>query len=156
MEIVGDMAPLNAGELVLRSRYAIWFPELRWLVKNVTIPDNVPINSPWSVLVMAKDFANDLPMDEHIRTFTEFVAHGRRSTRFDTVVRQMLAELLSHLGHVDAALHQIDGAVGSGLFDATWAERCPALTAVRADPRFAPFQRVIADRALAVRNALGV
>jgi len=68
----------------------------------------------------------------------------------------MVTEFYSHFGRIDDAVDQLEGAVATGLFDLNWAERCPALANLRADPRFATSRAVVADRAQTVRNALGI
>ena len=45
-------------------------------------------------------------------------------------------------------------AVRHGLFDRHWLERCPHLTAVRADPAYAALRAEVVARAEAVQDAL--
>jgi serine/threonine-protein kinase len=149
-------APSNAGELITRARLSIWFPELLEQIKTVQIPADASPTSPWSVVMFARDVANGIPVDEHFRLFKEYLQRMHRSTRFTCIVRQLMTEFLTYFGRFDEALEQIEAAVRDGLFDLTWADRCPVLVKLRADPRFAPSHAVIADRAQSVRNALGV
>jgi hypothetical protein len=149
-------SPMFAGEIVLRARLALWFPELLEGMKNAEVPANAPISSPWAVVRFVRDVANGNPLDPQLDAFTQFVEYGNHATRFQSVVRQLLAEFLTYAGRTDDAFAQIDGSIKMGLFDLTWADRCPAIAKLRSDPRFIQVRAVIAERAQSVRHALEI
>jgi len=59
------------------------------------------------------------------------------SPRFACITHQLAAEVFAARGYRERAFDQIDKAIASGvLIDADWIERCPALDALRTEPRF--------------------
>jgi eukaryotic-like serine/threonine-protein kinase len=67
-----------------------------------------------------------------------------RRSRLRPLMSQLAAEYLGFAGDRDRCLGAIDRAVGDGLFDLSWLDRCPLLDAVRGDARFAALRATVA------------
>jgi tetratricopeptide (TPR) repeat protein len=75
--------------------------------------------------------------------------HRRR-----TFVAQLAAEAAGWAGDVETAGAIVEQAIGDGLFDLHWLERCPLLDQLRASPDFARIRAPIKRRAEAILDAL--
>jgi hypothetical protein len=69
-------------------------------------------------------------------------------------VGQLIAEAAAYSNDVQTALAMIEFAIGEGLFDLHWLDKCPLLDNVRADPGLAPLRAVIKKRADGILDAL--
>ena len=58
------------------------------------------------------------------------------SPRFTTLACQMAAEVNASVGKNAVALDWVEQAADSVLLDLVWMDRCPALDALRIEPRF--------------------
>jgi eukaryotic-like serine/threonine-protein kinase len=85
---------------------------------------------------------------EHLRTRYSSASTRRRRT----FVLQIEAEVDAYLGDHTNALASIEAAVGYGLFDTFWLERCPLFDDYRGSGRFEDVRDVVRARA---RRALG-
>lgn len=68
---------------------------------------------------------------------------------------QYAAELLSAAGDADGGMLAVTQAVGFGLHDLVWMDRCPPLAALRGGPEWARLRGTVEKRAAATRRALG-
>ncbi|NUO51844.1 MAG: protein kinase [Polyangiaceae bacterium] len=91
--------------------------------------------------------------EEHhaaLRTFALAMPRGRlRCARC-----QFVAEAFGYTGDVDTVIELTAAAIDSGLHDICWMRRCPVLAEARTDPRWAPLEAVVAERAARVLQAL--
>jgi len=71
----------------------------------------------------------------------------RSSPRQRSFFAQLRAELLLRNGDREEALAALEASVNDGLFDEAWLDRCPALDALRDDPRFARAREEVHARA---------
>ncbi|MFO0612122.1 MAG: protein kinase [Polyangiaceae bacterium] len=67
---------------------------------------------------------------------------------------QVVAEVATEHGDLDAAVELLERAFGLGLFDRHWLERCPLLERLRPDPRMIAFRARLDARAERVADAL--
>ncbi len=67
-----------------------------------------------------------------------------------TLLLMVAAEHLAAIGSVDEAFGHMQSAADSALIDILWLDRCPALDALRDDPRFGRIRARVALRAAAV------
>jgi serine/threonine-protein kinase len=79
---------------------------------------------------------------------------GPRRARRDLFMLQLNAELAAGRGRHETALDSVVQAVGQGLFDIAWLDRCPILADVRADARFPELRRQVVARAEPILAAL--
>jgi hypothetical protein len=70
-------------------------------------------------------------------------------------MNQLAAEFLAHFGDPEAAVVNVERAVGAGLFDLAWLDLCPVLERARSLPRFVAARAAVAERARLVVDALG-
>jgi serine/threonine-protein kinase len=145
----------KAGAVAFRARVALWSPQMRFLIDGVQGPPEAPLLSPWGIVRVAQAIAAGGDAGEAVATL---VAAGHAMTmprRLEMLVAQMSAEFLTHCGRLEAAASEVERAVDAGLFDLTWMDRCPVLAPLRSLPRFAAARTIVAERARAVRDALG-
>ncbi len=76
------------------------------------------------------------------------------SPRRHAFVAQLAAEAAGMVGDVDECLEFLSSANACGLFDLPWLEGCPVLQPIRGEPRFAIIRNDVAQRALAIHDAL--
>jgi len=76
------------------------------------------------------------------------------SPRRHAFVAQLAAEAAGMVGDVDECLALLLYANACGLFDLPWLDRCPVLQSIRGEPRFAIIRNDVAERALAIHDAL--
>ena len=96
-----------------------------------------------------------LPWDtkrERIRAHVEASRVG--SSRRHAFVAQLAAEAAGMAGDADECLAFLLRANACGLFDLPWLDGCPLLQAIRGEPRFAIIRNDVAERALAIHDAL--
>jgi hypothetical protein len=89
-----------------------------------------------------------LPAEE--ARILETAAAESEGSRLQPLLYQVLAEARSFVGDVPRALDAVARAVDAHLLDIVWMDRCPALAAARAEPRFAPLRASVAERAARV------
>jgi eukaryotic-like serine/threonine-protein kinase len=78
----------------------------------------------------------------------------RPSARRSAFLAQLAAEAAGAARDIDTCIALLLRCSADGLFDLPWFDRCPALDAVRAEPRFAVIRTDVAARAEAVHDAL--
>jgi len=66
------------------------------------------------------------------------------------LVHQIMAEAHAFLGYERRALETIEAALGLGLFDVQWIDRCPLFDSMRGTLRFESIRRTVHERAMAV------
>jgi serine/threonine-protein kinase len=76
------------------------------------------------------------------------------SARRRAIVLQVAAEAAFASGELDEGLAMLEGALGAGLFDLHWLDRCPLLDVARGAQRFAAVRAMVEQRALAIGDAL--
>ena len=74
------------------------------------------------------------------------------SLRRRSLVHQIEAEAASSLGDVEWAGDALDRAVAAQLIDVVWLRCCPAIAAVRKDPRWPALAAIVEARAAALRS----
>jgi TolB-like protein len=158
--LLGDWAPFEAaleetvrtpslarGRFAYLARLAFWrrdasvAPVLRRLIE----PLDVPVKS--LVLQLTMLFETGRPVPEAL---AELEARGRavaRARRGPLFFRQLAAEVRAFVGDADGAIRAVQDAEAFGLIDVTWADRCPLLEPMRADPAFRAARDRIAARA---------
>jgi len=90
----------------------------------------------------------------HRETLLRVSATLPANRRRRAFVGQLIAEAAAYWDDVPTALERIDVAIGEGLFDLHWLDRCPLLDNVRADPAFPRLRARIKFRADAILDAL--
>ncbi len=96
-----------------------------------------------------------LPWDtkrDRIRAHVEASRVG--SPRRHAFIAQLAAEAAGMVGDADECLALLLRANACGLFDLPWLDRCPVLQPIRGEPRFAIIRNDVAERALAIHDAL--
>ncbi|MFO0572068.1 MAG: tetratricopeptide repeat protein [Polyangiaceae bacterium] len=146
---------VGPGEIVLRGRLAIWAPAELASLLDLEIPD-AAMSSPWQVLRVARRVVHGEDVEGDLKIFEGFAEQQQTAPRFMTVVFQTLAEIEGFRRRVEPALDHLERTVAGGLFDIVWVDRCAALAPLRAHPRFLATRAVVAERASAIREALGV
>jgi serine/threonine-protein kinase len=76
------------------------------------------------------------------------------SSRRRAFIAQLAAEAAGMVGDVDECLGFLLRANAYGLFDLPWLDRCQVLAPIRGEPRFAIIRNDVAERALAIHDAL--
>ena len=89
---------------------------------------------------------------ERIRAHVEASRIGTQ--RRQAFVAQLAAEAAGVVGDADECLALLLHANACGLFDLPWLDRCPVLQPIRGEPRFAIIRSDVAERALAIHDAL--
>ena len=89
---------------------------------------------------------------ERIRGHVEASRVG--SSRRQAFIAQLAAEAAGMVGDADECLALLSRASACGLFDLPWLDRCQVLEPARSDPRFATIRKDVAERALAIHDAL--
>ncbi len=79
---------------------------------------------------------------------------GHADARRCAFLAQLAAEAAGVARDLDTCIALLLRCSADGLFDLPWLDRCPALAAVRAEPRFAVIRTDVAARAVAVHDAL--
>jgi tetratricopeptide (TPR) repeat protein len=73
-----------------------------------------------------------------------------KSPRTIATIAQFLTELYAGRGYLDAAEAQLQRAVGAGLVDLEWLDRCPLLASLRERPAFVAARAQVRERAEAI------
>jgi serine/threonine-protein kinase len=141
------------SKFLYRSRLALWRGE-----------DHPDLDDPPQ---MGREFgalASSLEFRELVRTRELSDAYRRALEKASEAVEpgsrrralffQLNAEIFAYAFEIDSSLAAIREAVGAGLLDILWMDRCPVLHAVRKDVRFAPLRAEVHARAELVRAAL--
>ncbi|MBL9018989.1 MAG: hypothetical protein JNL83_32680 [Myxococcales bacterium] len=76
------------------------------------------------------------------------------SLRRQAFIAQLAAEAAGMVSDVEECLALLLRANACGLFDLPWLDRCPVLEPIRGEPRFAIIRNDVAERALAIHDAL--
>ncbi|HTL37390.1 MAG TPA: protein kinase [Kofleriaceae bacterium] len=77
-----------------------------------------------------------------------------QNPRLSATRAQFASEFFMFCGDPDAALAAIESAVGKGLQDHIWMQKCPLLDPLRHRPRFIELAAIVADRARVVIDVL--
>jgi len=144
------------GDAVVRARMALWSPRVLETLKDVDIPDDALEMSPWSLVRLARDVANGLPVDQALGFMATVPERTKGASRFRTLLCQLLVEFNAYLGRNDDALHWLEESVATGLADLSWLDRSPPLAPLRGMPRFLESRRTVEERARGVLLGLGV
>jgi len=67
--------------------------------------------------------------------------------RFTSLMMQIATEMFAAAGRFEEAFGALEPCVDGVLIDVVWMRRCPLLDPLRADPRFAPLEARVAERA---------
>ena len=78
---------------------------------------------------------------------------GTRSPRNTAFIAQMATEVASAFRRIESSLDMLEESIGRGLFDIAWMDRCPALAAIREEPRFKAARGIVAERAQRIVDA---
>jgi serine/threonine-protein kinase len=89
---------------------------------------------------------------ERIRAHVEASRVG--SPRRQAFIAQLAAEAAGMVSDAEECLALLLHANACGLFDLPWLDRCPVLDPIRGEPRFAIIRNDVAERALAIHDAL--
>jgi serine/threonine-protein kinase len=76
------------------------------------------------------------------------------SSRRQAFIAQLAAEAAGMVGDVEECLGYLLRANAYGLFDLPWLDRCQVLAPIRGEPRFTIIRNDVAERALAIHDAL--
>jgi hypothetical protein len=85
--------------------------------------------------------------DEHRAYIRDLAESSPPGSRRRALFLQILAEMTSFVGDVDAAMNAFESSVGTGLRDLTWVDLCPVLAEVRKHERFARARERVMTRA---------
>lgn len=148
--------PDYEGDAVARARIALWSPEVLESLSKVSVPEGDHRMSPWRLVSLQLSVARGEPQDDNIAEFALVAESARGSSRFVTLLYQVLTELLIHLGRPDEAIGWLEKAVASGLADLSWMDGKTPVARLADHPRFQELRAPIAECARRVQEALGV
>ncbi len=141
--------------LSLRARLALWRGDVEQARKLRPELEAASTTEPteYARLLVALLERGSLGPDE--LAFMQKQLSVRRGQQM-VLVHQLECEAFARAGDQAEALQALAAAVDDGLHDLTWLERCPALEALRSDPRFDKALGVVSERAREVRAAIGI
>jgi len=158
--LLGDWAPFDAaleegvragalsrGRYSLLVRLAFWRRDasLAPLLRRLIEPLDVPMKGPALQLTALLETGRQMPdVVAELEARGHAVARARRGPLF---FRQLVTEVKAFVGDRDGVIRALQGADALGLIDVTWADRCPLLEPMRADPAFRAARDRIAARA---------
>lgn len=134
------------GNGVLRSRLAFWSPVIADTLDKVVIPDDFPPNTPWAFASAMKTIYVTSDLDAYLPLLETLPKQIGSTRRAKTLFQQIIAEFAVFFGRNELALKAVEDAVDEGLFDSSWAERCPVLEPIRNEPRFQAALAIIRER----------
>lgn len=134
------------GNGVLRSRLAVWSPVIADTLDKVVIPDNLPANTPWAFASAMKTVYITSDLDAYLPLLQTLPNQIGSTRRAKTLFHQIIAEFAVHFGRNELSLKAVEDAVEEGLFDSSWAERCPVLEPIRNEARFQAALATIRER----------
>jgi serine/threonine-protein kinase len=157
-DVLGDPPPDpydRSGYWVARARLAMWSgdrAEAELVRASFLEPHTPPFLVEVIEVTICATLGEPMPGDLDDRRVG---LEGRISPRIAAFQLQYRCEVLAAFGATSAALSALLGADAQGVFDVRWAERCPVIAPLRAEPLFAEVKERIAERAERVRTALG-
>jgi serine/threonine protein kinase len=142
---------LDADSMVwlTRARIALWRGDVHLAeeyFKRAPRSDLLPITFAKGALVLAVN--QGVPVD-----LLELCEAQSAVPRRYILDLQMAAEISAFFGQDDRVLGALERAVGAGLSDQPWLERCPLLATLRDDPRSAALRATVSTRAARVLEA---
>jgi eukaryotic-like serine/threonine-protein kinase len=120
----------------IRSRTDLWRGEPRWIPDEFDLsrpPEGKSIRRGWH-------YRNELMLTRKISAghqswLDELVTQSHESSRFRLLAHQLRAEAYLYVAEESRAIGEIESAVGSGLIDLVWLQRCPLLCGLRDLPQ---------------------
>ncbi len=119
----------------LVMRVAVWWKDTAWVEKLLAEPDIEPTMASQFMRLYGAVFAGHVAPDKGLEPLRP-ILESSISPRFEVLVCQMAAEVNAAVGAVEPALEWVERAASSVLLDLVWLDRCPALDALRVEPRF--------------------
>ncbi|MEQ1508500.1 MAG: hypothetical protein ABMB14_40085, partial [Myxococcota bacterium] len=130
-----------------RCRFALWFPDRPVVRFDAT--------STWEERVgVFVALRERRPIGDGGWALLERPLVTRFNPRFRVLMAELAAEARLFAGFVDQALAHVEAAVGDGMADLAWLDRCPVLAPIRHTARFAEVRARVAIRAGAIRDEL--
>jgi tetratricopeptide (TPR) repeat protein len=152
--LIRELVAMGVDRPVSRARYAWWRRDIPALVAlRETLLNSQQMFVPGLMDRFVDTYVNgswELHREELIRVAGTLPPNRRRRAFVD----QLIAEAAAYWDDVPTALERIEAAIGEGLFDLHWLDRCPLLDNVRADPAFPRLRSRIKLRADAILDAL--
>jgi serine/threonine-protein kinase len=142
------------GNGVLRSRLATWSPVIADTLDKVVIPDAFQPNTPWAFAAAMKIVFVSSDLDAYLPLFEQLPNQIGSTRRAKTLFHQIITEFAVHFGRTERGLEGLEDAVNDGLFDVSWAERCPVLNPIRNEPRFQAALATLRERGAEVLREL--
>jgi len=121
---------------VMRARLSLWSPEIAKTLDQVVVPPNMPPNTPWAFVAVMKEVFLTRNLAAHLPALELLPQQLGSTQRAQTLFGQLLTEFCAYFDMPERALHHLERALEHGLFDLSWADRCPILDPFRNNPRF--------------------
>lgn len=136
-----------------RARLALWSPDAKARIRDLTAPESAEDRLPVEYTKACLSVIESGSLSEDVRSYmnAQFLQRDQ-APRFATFKHMLAAELMCFAGELPAAIAQIESAVGVGLTDQNWLERCPVLAPLAGRSDFARLSAVVRDRAERVRE----
>ncbi len=138
--------PRHAG---FSLRYSLWAGRK---LTDISLDQTVPMMTKM-VQFGLRLLENKSASENELGAFREYADAFPSGTRPRRFFRQMDAEMRAFSGDLEGAVRTVEDAVGEGLDDLMWIERCPLFDPVRQDGRFAHATDLVRVRAAEVRRA---
>jgi serine/threonine protein kinase/tetratricopeptide (TPR) repeat protein len=143
----------RVSKFLYRQRLSVWLGQ-----DHPDLDDPPPMGPEFGAIANRDAFREVIRTHELSDAYREALDKQARETqpgsRRRVLFFQLNAEILAYVFEVDGALAAVKEAVGAGLLDLLWMDRCPVLAAVRKDARFEPLRAEVEARARRVRSAL--
>jgi serine/threonine-protein kinase len=141
---------LGAGQIFQRARLAMWWSDRKMAEE---IRDDLP-HADIALPIMRDSLARLMdaasrgePLADQVAIFSQLVAPEAASPRQRAFSHQIATEFFCAGGRVEEALASLSKSADLALIDVLWMDRCPPLSLIRDDPRFAQARAVVAARA---------
>jgi tetratricopeptide (TPR) repeat protein len=153
-KLVKELIEMGVDRPISRARYAWWRRDMGALAE---LRDALLNTQQMFVPGMMNEFVDAYvngDWERHRGTLLQVASQLPPNRRRRAFVGQLIAEAAAYWNDVPTALDRIDVAIGEGLFDLHWLDRCPLLDPVRAAPEFPALRARIKQRADAILDAL--
>jgi serine/threonine-protein kinase len=138
----------------LRARFALWRGDVAKASEILgPVTRQVPAFEPGLEEVVDATYFRGRWADVRERALA-MAKRPAANRRRSTFLAQLLAEMAGFAGDGEAAAEIVTHAIGEGLFDLHWLDRCPLLDSLRALPRCASLRAVLQARSNAILDAL--
>lgn len=146
-----ESASDRASQLLWVGRMGLWRREATIDIDALPAPeaDVGPLHFVRMVAALALGRAVPDEAIGLLENLAERSEEGRRRALFF----QLNAEVFCFVGNHDRALRAVAGAIGSGLIDVVWMDRCPLLGPLRTSPEWTALRATVAARARRVVEA---